>query len=52
MSSDSVTVTMTLKIAAHISHIMWHDTLAYSDASPYQVWLQKVQQFKTNADQH
>ena len=35
---------MILKIAAHISHIMWHDTLAYSDVSPYQVWLQKVQQ--------
>ena len=24
--------------------IFLHDTLAYDDASPYQVWLQKVQQ--------
>ena len=46
MSSDSATVTMTLKIAAHISHIMWRGTLAYNDVSPYQVWLQKVQQLK------
>ena len=26
--------------------IFLHDTLAQDDASPYQVWLQKVQQFR------
>ena len=41
MNTNSVTVTLTLKIAPHFSH----DTLAYHDVSPYWVWLQMVQRF-------
>ena len=33
--------------------IFLHDTLAHDDASPYQVWLQKVQQLRGyRADEH
>ena len=33
--------------------ILLHDTLAHDDASPYQVWLQKVQQLRRyRPDEH
>ena len=33
--------------------VFWHDTLAHDVASPYQVWLQKVQQLRRyHPDEH
>ena len=33
--------------------ILLHDTLAHDDASPYQIWLQKIQQLRRHCpDEH
>ena len=42
MNPNSVTVTLTLKIA---THFFARDNLAYNDVSPYSVCLQMVQRF-------
>ena len=42
----TLTVTLNLKIAIFFSFLFLHDILTHDDAPPYQVWLQKAEQFR------